>query len=61
MADEDLRAGDAVELRVTYMGTWAAGFEVVTRLDRGYQVKRCSDGSLLPGPTGVDDIRRDRG
>ena len=58
MINEPLRVGDAVELRVAYAESWSSGFEVAALLEEGYQVRRTSDGFLLPGPTGAGDIRR---
>jgi anti-sigma regulatory factor (Ser/Thr protein kinase) len=57
MLDRELQAGDAVELWVSYTASWSAGFEVVDCGDQGYRVKRSRDGTLMPGPTGADDIR----
>lgn len=50
--------GDAVELRVRFTGGWSAGFVVAAKVDGGYRVRRMSDGTLLPGVTGSDDLRR---
>lgn len=52
-----MRAGDRVELHVRYNDSWSAGFEIVAAVPGGFQVRRRSDGSLLPAPTAADDIR----
>ena len=53
-----LVAGEAVEVHTKYNDTWVGGFEIAEVLDDGrYRVRRTSDGSLLPNPTGDADVR----
>ena len=54
-----MQVGETVEVHVKFTGTWSSGFEVVAVLEDGYQVRRRSDGALLPAPTGPADIRPD--
>lgn len=53
----DLAVGDMVEVRVGYDNSWTNGFEVVAVLNGGYQLRRCSDGKMLPAPTSPGDVR----
>ena len=59
MADT-LSVGDKVEVRRRFDSQWARGFEVVEVTDAGIRVRRVSDGSLLPVPLPLDDVRRER-
>ena len=52
-----LAVGEQVEVRIAFTGTWSAGFEVTAQIEGGYQLRRCSDGRLLPSPTGPADVR----
>ncbi len=56
---ESLDVGDDVEVFSGYERTWATGFSIAEVL-RGnrYRLRRGSDGSLLPDPTGGNDLRR---
>jgi hypothetical protein len=55
-----LRPGTAVEVRSRFDGSWAPGFEVADVDAAGYIIRRHSDGSLLPVPLPLDDVRRER-
>jgi hypothetical protein len=52
-----MNVSDPVEVHVTFTGAWSAGFEVAAVVEGGYQVRRLSDGALLPAPTSPEDIR----
>ena len=58
---DPLGAGDPVEVHVAYNDAWSSGFEVAAVVEGGYQLRRQADHSLLPGPTGPDDVRRPAG
>ena len=49
--------GERVQVWVQFTQTWSAGFEIAAVVDGGYQVRRCSDGCLLPAPTSEGDVR----
>ena len=49
--------GEPVQVWVQFTGTWSAGFEIAAVVDGGYQVRRRSDGFLLPAPTSEGDVR----
>jgi hypothetical protein len=55
-----LRPGTAVEVRSRFDGSWSVGFEVADVEEAGYIIRRLSDGSLLPVPLPLDDVRRER-
>ena len=53
--------GTKVEVRTTYDRSWARGFEVVAEEpDDSYQVRRLSDGAVLPTRFTGEDLRRER-
>jgi len=54
-----MERGEQVQLWVTFTETWSSGFEIADIVEGGYQVRRRSDGSLLPSPTSEGDLRRD--
>jgi hypothetical protein len=56
-ANDDLRPGRKVEVRNRFDGSWSGGFEVVEEVDGGYRVGRRSDGAVLPGVFGGDELR----
>ena len=60
MADDQLSAGDKVEVRSRFNAQWSRGFEVVDVTDNGYRVRRTSDGEILPVEFGEDDVRAAR-
>jgi hypothetical protein len=50
--------GDDVEVFSGYERTWSSGFSIAQVLGgRRYRLRRSMDGTLLPDPTGVGDIR----
>lgn len=49
--------GDEVEVHIRFTGEWGSGFQIAQILPDGYQVRRKSDGSLLPGHTAEPDLR----
>ena len=54
-----LDVGDDVEVFSAYERTWTTGFSVAQVMrDRRYRLRRSTDGSLLPEPTGARDLRR---
>ena len=55
----DLVPGQPVQVRVAFNDSWSSGFDVVAVVEGGYQIRRRSDGRLLPPPTGVADVRAD--
>lgn len=52
-----LDPGAAVEVRNHFDGRWAKGFEITSSTDEGYQVRRVSDGRVLPTVFDGKDIR----
>jgi hypothetical protein len=55
-----IEPGTRVEVRSRFDGSWARGFEVAAHVPGGYQVRRRSDGSLLPTAFAPEDVRVDR-
>jgi hypothetical protein len=55
---DTLEVGDRVEVRRRFDAQWARGFEVVELTDKGYRVRRESDGEVLPVEFSEDDVRR---
>jgi hypothetical protein len=55
-----LRVGDPVEVHSAFANTWSRGFEIARIVEDGYQVRRTSDGRLLPAPTSEEDLRAER-
>ena len=58
MADA-LNAGDKVEVRRKFDAQWAKGFEVAESTEKGFRVRRLSDGEILPVEFSADDVRRE--
>lgn len=58
--DELLPPGTRVDVRNRLDGGWAKGFEIIDSSDRGYELRRTSDGSALPMTFGFDDVRKER-
>lgn len=52
-----MRVGDRVEVHNRFTGSWSGGFVVDEVAGAGYRLRRLSDGSMLPGITGHDDLR----
>jgi hypothetical protein len=59
-ADERLEPGTKVEVRRRFDQHWSRGFEVADVVDDGYQLRRCSDGSVLPTTFSDDEIRPEK-
>jgi hypothetical protein len=57
MTDPVLAAGTPVEVRRRFDYSWARGFEVAEVQDRGYTLRRKSDGSVLPAVFEFGDVR----
>lgn len=53
----DPAPGDLVELFTRFNDSWVAGFEIASLDVNGYQVRRTSDGELLPVITSPTDLR----
>lgn len=51
-----LTPGTRVDVRDS-LGDWAVGFEVEATADRGYRLRRMSDGWVLPPVFNADRIR----
>ena len=49
--------GDEVLVHSSFKDTWVSGFEIAAVVDGGFQLRRHSDGRLLPGPTSPADVR----
>ena len=56
-----LRPGARVEVRNRFDGSWSAGFAVEAATGDGCQVRRLSDGSLLPLVFPHHEVRGDHG
>jgi hypothetical protein len=52
--------GTRVEVYNTFSSSWVRGFEVATRHDARYQLRRLSDGVVLPAEFANQDVRRQR-
>ena len=50
--------GTVVEVRDRFCATWQRGFEVAGSLQHGYEVRRRSDGYVLPVAFATEEIRR---
>jgi hypothetical protein len=57
---DDVETGTKVEVRSRFDQSWARGFEVAERTDRGYRIKRLSDGMVLPTEFSDDDVRQEK-
>ena len=58
---EELAPGTRIDVRTRYIGSWSHGFEVAEHVrGDGYNVRRVSDGSILPEPLSSDEIRPER-
>lgn len=59
-ADDRLPPGARVEVRQSFDAGWARGFEIVAAAEQGYEVRRRSDGTVLPVTFALDQVRRER-
>jgi hypothetical protein len=56
--DGVLRAGTPVDVRSRFVGSWSRGFEVAEQVaERGYRLRRLSDGTVLPDVFSDDEVR----
>ena len=53
-----LRPGTHVEVKRRFDDAWARGFQIHAAHDDGYQLRRLSDGAILPVAFPASDIRR---
>lgn len=57
----ELHPGTRVEVRNRFDGSWAPGFELAELVDdQVWQVRRLSDGIVLPRPFPHEEVRRER-
>jgi hypothetical protein len=52
--------GTKVEVRSRFVGSWSRGFEIAGHGDRGYLIKRLSDGSILGDEFDPTEVRAER-
>jgi hypothetical protein len=57
---EVVAIGDRVEIRKRFDAQWAHGFEVIAVDGDRVQVKRLSDGDVLPVTFAPEDVRPER-
>lgn len=55
-AETQLRVGTGVLVRNS-LDLWSPGFQVSGWRDGAYEVRRCSDGAVLPRPFRIDELR----
>jgi hypothetical protein len=55
-----LTPGVEVEVRARFDGRWKRGFEIAAIEDELYRIRRHSDGTVLPEPFGLADVRETR-
>lgn len=55
---DTIELGATVEVRRRFDHAWATGFEIADSSDDGYQLRRRSDGALLPVTFPAVDVRR---
>jgi hypothetical protein len=55
-----LSVGTSVEVRDRFCAAWARGFEVAAVTRQGYELRRRSDGQVLPVEFALDDVRCSR-
>lgn len=56
-----ISAGTRVDVRSRFVGSWSRGFEVAELVhDRGYKVRRLSDGTVLPDLFDEEELRPER-
>jgi hypothetical protein len=55
-----LLPGVKVDVRTGFDRSWVSGFTVAERLANGYQLRRRTDGEILPAVFSFDDVRRER-
>ena len=52
-----MNIGQEVEVHTRFDGSWAPGFEIAEITERGYRLRRTSDGMVLPDVTSTTDLR----
>lgn len=58
---ETISTGTRVDVRSRFVGSWSHGFEVAEKVDdRGYRIKRLSDGAVLPDVFDAEEVRPER-
>jgi hypothetical protein len=57
---EELAPGTRVEVRKRFDASWARGFEVIDLTERGYRLRRLSDGTELPAAFADQDVRQEK-
>ena len=57
---EALPPGTKVEVRNRFDGSWSKGFAVAATEPGGYELRRLSDGEVLPLVFGGEVVRRER-
>ena len=55
-----LAPGTRVEVRKRFDASWARGFEVIDLTEKGYRLRRLSDGSELPAAFAGRDVRQEK-
>lgn len=56
-----LATGTRIDVRSRFVGSWTHGFEVAEKVDeRGYRIKRLSDGAVLPDIFDEEEVRPER-
>ena len=58
--DGRLPVGTKVEVKRRFDQHWARGFEVAAHLGDAYQLRRLSDGEVLPVAFEADSLRKER-
>jgi hypothetical protein len=53
-----LPIGCGVDVRTRYLGGWSHGFQVADYVDRGYRIRRSSDGSVFDDVFEWADVRQ---
>jgi hypothetical protein len=56
-----LPPGTSVAVFNRYSASWTSGFQVATTFDDGYELRRCSDDTVLPKTFSFDDLRVEHG
>lgn len=54
---DGLEVGDRVEVRRRFDAQWARGFEIVEVTEKGFTVRRQSDGEILPVEFSEEEVR----
>jgi hypothetical protein len=50
--------GTPVEVRNRFCSAWSRGFDVASAAEDGYELRRQSDGYVLPGRFAAPEVRR---